>query len=308
MSAAFGYGLAAVGRPAYINLGHAEAFAKGRSVDDLRRRSHALLDTAWDLGIRYLDAARSYGLAEVFLGEWLALHPQRRSEVQIGSKWGYTYVADWQMDAQQHEVKDHSLSTFERQWPETLAALGSTPDVYLIHSVTPDSPALRDTALLSRLSDLAQTGVKVGLSVSGSQQADVLRAALALGGPFRAVQATWNLLEPSVGAALAEAKAAGWLVVIKEALANGRLVTPPALNRWADQQAVTPDALALAAALAQPWADIVLSGASTQEQLRSNLGAVQLSAIGTLDLATLHENMQEDAEAYWHTRSALPWN
>jgi aryl-alcohol dehydrogenase-like predicted oxidoreductase len=40
---------------------------------------------------------------------------------------------------------------------------------------------------------------------------------------FDAVQATWNLLEPSAGPALAEAHAAGLGVIVKEALANGRL-------------------------------------------------------------------------------------
>ena len=33
---------------------------------------------------------------------------------------------------------------------------------------------------------------------------------------------TWNLLEPSVGPAAAEAAAAGWAVLVKEAVANGR--------------------------------------------------------------------------------------
>ena len=39
------------------------------------------------------------------------------------------------------------------------------------------------------------------------------------------MQATWNLLEPSAGPALAEARAAGMGVIIKEALANGRLTS-----------------------------------------------------------------------------------
>ena len=41
--------------------------------------------------------------------------------------------------------------------------------------------------------------------------------------PFQSVQATWNLLERSAGPALADAHAAGWGVIVKEALANGRL-------------------------------------------------------------------------------------
>ena len=76
-------------------------------------------------------------------------------------------------------------------------------------------------------SALAALGVPVGLSLSGPAQSEALRRALAIevdGRPlFSAVQATWNLLEPSVAPALGEAKAAGWTVIVKEALANGRL-------------------------------------------------------------------------------------
>jgi aryl-alcohol dehydrogenase-like predicted oxidoreductase len=301
MTARIGLGLAALGRPGYINLGHDEDLPPGREVEDLRRRTHELLDLAWQSGVRYFDAARSYGLAEVFLGEWLAVDPKRRAQLTVGSKWGYTYVADWRSDADQHEIKDHSLATFERQWPETLEALGGPPDFYLVHSLTQDSPALADTKLLDRLGELADTGVRVGLSTSGLHQAETLREALKLGGPFTAVQSTWNVLERSVGPALAEAHDAGWFVVVKEAVANGRLTakagTTP-FTAFAAQHQVAPDALALGAALANPWADIVLSGATTAEQLASNLAAT--------DVEPLAEFTQTPAE-YWTERSALPW-
>jgi aryl-alcohol dehydrogenase-like predicted oxidoreductase len=299
MTARIGLGLAALGRPGYINLGHDQDLAPGREIDDLRLRTHELLEQAWTAGVRYFDAARSYGLAETFLGEWLT--PERRSQLTVGSKWGYTYVADWRHDADTHEVKDHSLATFERQWPETLQALGSAPDFYLVHSLTSDSPALDDRQLLDRLRELADTGVRVGLSTSGPRQAEMLRKALSLETPFTAVQSTWNVLETSVGAALAEAHDAGWFVVVKEAVANGRLTarageTP--FNAFAAQHQVAPDSLAIGAAVAQPWADIVLSGATTAEQLESNLAPVVQGP--------LNEFVQEPSE-YWSERSGLPW-
>jgi len=69
---------------------------------------------------------------------------------------------------------------------------------------------------------------------------------------------------------------------------------------------MTPDALALAAALARPWADVVLSGATTVDQLLSNLAALGLDYGDELDqrLATL----SEDPAEYWSARAALPWN
>ncbi|MEA9986240.1 MULTISPECIES: aldo/keto reductase [Subtercola] len=307
--ARLGLGLAALGRPAYITVGRGDDLGESadRSVDAMRARAHTVLDAAWQQGIRYVDAARSYGLAEQFLGSWLAGHPERRAELTLGSKWGYEYIGEWQMNAQTHERKEHSLRMLERQWPESLAALGGPPDVYLIHSLTTDSPALGDDALLERLRQIAAGGVRVGFSTSGPGQATVIDAALALpGSPFSAVQTTWNLREPSAGPALARAKDAGWLVVVKEVLANGRLTLrggePDALA-LAERAAQPLAGLAIGAAFAQPWPDIVLTGAVTAEQLRENLAA-RLPRVSADDLASLAEPPAE----YWAARSARAWS
>ena len=66
-----GLGLAAIGRPGYITVGRHEDLGDDRSVDALRWRADALLDTAYSAGVRYVDAARSYGRAEEFLASWL---------------------------------------------------------------------------------------------------------------------------------------------------------------------------------------------------------------------------------------------
>ncbi|MGC5412645.1 aldo/keto reductase, partial [Streptomyces sp. DT225] len=102
----------------------------------------------------------SYGRAEEFLAGWLAAHPEA-DDVVVGSKWGYTYTADWGLDAETHEAKDHGLAAFERQRAETAALLGDRLDLYQIHSVTPDSPALADKELHARLAELAAQGVSV---------------------------------------------------------------------------------------------------------------------------------------------------
>ena len=66
-----GLGLAALGRPGYINLGRDEDLGADRCVRALERRTHEVLDAAHAVGVRYFDAARSYGRAEEFLGSWL---------------------------------------------------------------------------------------------------------------------------------------------------------------------------------------------------------------------------------------------
>ena len=61
----FGLGLAALGRPAYITSGR-EGDLPDRSVASMRARTFSMLDAAYAAGIRYVDAARSYGLSEEF--------------------------------------------------------------------------------------------------------------------------------------------------------------------------------------------------------------------------------------------------
>jgi aryl-alcohol dehydrogenase-like predicted oxidoreductase len=308
-----GLGLAAVGRPAYINLGRSADLGGDRPVDALRARAHELLDAALAAGIRYVDVARSYGLAESFLGSWLEGRPAGAPIPTIGSKWGYTYVGDWQMDADVHEVKDHSLVAFRRQLGESRAMLGDRLRLYQVHSATLESGILEDREVLAALADLAASGTAVGLSVSGPRQADVIRRALNVRvdgrPPFATVQATWNLLEPSVGPALAEAHAAGWGVIVKEAVANGRLArpeaSPEAVLEAGRERGVGPDAIAFAAVLAQPWADVVLSGAATVDQLLGNLRARSV-VLTDADLAALSA-LSEPAEVYWDARSRLAW-
>ncbi|WP_421583925.1 aldo/keto reductase [Rhodococcus sp. MALMAid1271] len=299
-----GLGLAALGRPEYLTIGHSEAVDGRFEPAALEQLCHAVLDTAWERGIRHIDAARSYGSAERFLGSWLSRHPGRREQLVIGSKWGYAYVADFQQGAPVHEVKEHSVARLAEQWPQTLRELGGEPDHYLIHSVTPDSPALHDTALLDDLRALAEGGTRIGISTSGPRQADVVQAALEIE-VFSSVQSTWNPLEPSVGPALALAHDAGWFVVVKEAMANGRLVAEQSeLARIADAAEIGRDALALAIALAQPWADVVLSGAATEAQLEQNLAAPTVDP----ELITAVEaDLAESPDHYWENRSALAW-
>ena len=316
---ALGLGLAALGRPGYINIGHGDDLGDERGVAAMEERAHAVLDEARRGGVRYFDAARSYGRAEAFLAGWLATRGIAPGDVVVGSKWGYTYTAQWQVEAETHEVKEHSLPAFRRQWRESRETLGDRLDLYQVHSVTLESPALSDDRLLAALAASKQDGVRVGLSTSGPGQADVILRALEahVDGVrlFDSVQATWNLLERSAAPALAAARAAGVGVIVKEALANGRL-TPrndaadfearsARLQEQADRLGTTVDALALAAAMAQPWADVVLSGATTVDQLRSNLRAPEV--VWDDEAEARLAPLVEPPAAYWERRSGLPW-
>ncbi len=241
--ARLGLGLAALGRPGYLNIGHGAELGEDRSVATLRARTFEVLDFAYEQGIRDFDVARSYGRGEEFLGDWLRTH--NPPGVTVSSKWGYVYTAGWEVAHDPPEVKHHDLATFRRQLAETRENLGEWLALYQIHSATPESGVLRNDELLTALQE---TDLPLGVSVSGVSQA----------------------------------------ATIDEALANGRLAAV--------------DDVALAAALAQPWATVVLSGAASVDVLRSNLRARDLEPPGELP------EYVEDSAAYWERRSSLDWN
>jgi aryl-alcohol dehydrogenase-like predicted oxidoreductase len=303
-----GLGLAALGRPGYINLGHSSDLGGHLDVDSMQAGAHAVLDGAYDAGVRYFDAARSYGRAEEFLGSWLRARGLDPDEVTVGSKWGYRYTAGWRVDAEVHEVKELTVANLRRQYAESVESLGANLRLYQIHSATIESGVLEDLAVLDELARLRAHGLAIGFSTSGPRQAETIRHAVETGG-FDAVQATWNLLERSAGQALAHAHAAGVGVVVKEAVANGLLTARGSVAPLLELSAelgTGPDAVALAAVLAQPWVDVVLSGASTVEMLQSNLGALTLS-LGPDQLERLN-GLALEPERYWAQRAALPWN
>jgi aryl-alcohol dehydrogenase-like predicted oxidoreductase len=97
-------------------------------------------------------------------------------------------------------------------------------------------------------------------------------------------------------------------VLIKEGVANGRLTAhaaPAELVAAAEELGTTPDAVALAAILARPWVDVVLSGAVSPDMLRSNLAAADI--VWNDELEERLAPLAADTETYWRKRAALPW-
>ena len=253
-----------------------------------------------------------YGLAEAFLASWLHARRLSPDALTIGSKWGYAYVGAWQLEAPVQEIKDLSLATLRRQIDESRTLLGDGLRLYQIHSATLDSGVLDDASILDELGRLRAEGLAIGLTVTGAEQGRVIHRALEVNAKranlFQVVQATWNLLEPSAGPALMEAKAYGLGVIVKEAVANGRLTNrnsserPSLLKRYADAHHTSSDVVAIAAALANPWVDVVLSGAVAVDQLTSNLRALDFAKT-----AYDWPSIAEAPEAYWRRRRALAW-
>ena len=313
-----GLGLAALGRPGYINLGHSEDLRSNYSVVSMEAHCHAMLDAAYHAGIRHFDTARSYGRAEEFLGNWLKLRIP--NDVFISSKWGYRYTADWKVEAEHHEIKEHSLDQLGRQYAESSTTLGANLDLYQIHSATLESGVLENGTVLDELERLKESGLRIGLSTSGPRQSDVIRRALEIqrngSQLFGSVQCTFNLLESSVESAASEAHDAGWMVIVKESVANGRLTRRnhrtddsdliDFLGEEGSRLGCEPDAVSIAWVLSHSWVDRLLSGAATEEQLRSHVRGCALSLES--EWKARAARWSESPKDYWQIRSTLDWN
>ncbi|BDC97887.1 aldo/keto reductase [Persicobacter psychrovividus] len=314
-----GLGTAALGRPAYITLGHGSDLNFDYTPEAMKTQAQQMMDLAYRSGIRYFDTARSYGKGELFLAEWVKRQPY--TDLCVGSKWGYTYVADWKIDVEAHEVKDHSLENLLRQWEISKENFGDQLNLYQVHSATLESGILENTEVHQALFELKKNhGILLGLSLSGPQQGEVLARAMEVksvsGAPlFDVVQATWNIYEQSAGVQLQRAHQAGMGIIIKEVFANGRLTDKDLkplrgkgspLVAIAEKYRVGIDVLAMAVVLAQPWADVALSGAITEDQLKSNLQASSLEL--TAEELECCLALAENPEDYWQFRKSLRWN
>lgn len=219
---------------------------------------------------------------------------------------GYTYVADWKVSLEEgkpHEIKDHTIETFEKQLQETIDYVGEYVRLYQVHSATFESGILSNKVVHQALHQCKQErGWKIGLSVSSPKQNEVIREAMKImvSGErlFDSVQCTYNLLEQKPGEALLEASEAGMDIIIKEGLANGRVLQHPLLQEMIDRESklsdigTTVDQLALAAILVQPFQPRVLSGAVTVDHYDSNMKAVQIAEVLKENPHLLKELMQ----------------
>ncbi len=311
-----GLGLAALGRPGYINLGHASDLNHEYDVEIMRENTYQALDKAYSCGVRYFDTAQSYGRGELYLADWIKERNLSDDQLVTGSKWGYTYTAGWKVTADHHEVKDHSYATLKRQFPISFRRLGEHLKLYQIHSATFESGVLSNFDVLNHLGELKQeNNILIGLSLSGPNQAEVLRKAMSISHSeeplFDCVQFTFNLMEQSMGGIAQEAYDKGIGIIVKEAVANGRLTVKNKQNilpmaQMANDLGVTIDALSLAYVASRSWSPIVLSGAANTDQLVSNLeyNHIDLSEMEYKKL----ERLSMSASAYWKARSALEWN
>ena len=198
-----GLGTAALGRPQYINV--RQNNNEGSDLETFRKHSFQVLEDAYNLGIRYFDTAPGYGLAERLVLEWL--QTKNDKTIEIATKWGYTYTANFDTNATIHEVKEHSLAKLNEQWGFSKQLLPYLK-VYQIHSATLETGVLGNKEVLAQLAFLKKTHrLKIGITTSGTNQVEVIKKALEIlvdgESIFDLFQVTYNFLDQSLKEILA---------------------------------------------------------------------------------------------------------
>ena len=312
-----GLGLAALGRPEYINIRTDNSIDK--SEEAFKENASDVLEFAYEHGIRYFDTAPSYGKGEQFLINWNSKN--RYNDVSLSTKWGYTYVADWELGfSGAHEVKEHSVDKLKEQWQISKQLLPALK-IYQVHSATFESGILENEIVLNQLFELKkQTGLQIGITTSGIRQCEIIEAALKIKiekeDLFDSYQVTYNILEQSTHDILRHLLELEKTVIIKEALANGRIFKNEkishyqmlynALDSLAKKYHIGTDAVALRFIMDHLEPTYLLSGASNKEHLEQNIKAQNIN-LEKEELLML-KSFKIDSKKYWDERNQLEWN
>lgn len=310
-----GLGTAAIGRPKYINIKQTD-MEVSFSVDKFIEKGNQVLDEAYNRGVRFFDTSPGYGLAEELLASWL----QKKNDpnIVVSTKWGYTYVANFDPNAKVHEVKEHSLEKLNQQWTFSKTLLPNLK-IYQIHSATLDTGVLDNQLILNRLNQLKKEyKLLIGLTTTGSNQLEVLQKAMEITvdgeALFGSYQSTFNILDTSILKIKDQLKQPQ--LIIKEALANGRLIPnghyPQYKNLYAllmelaKKYSVGTDAIAMRFCMENFPNGQVLSGANNKAHLQANLRANDFK-LTTEEINQLYQHSIA-ATDYWNERKKLEWN
>jgi aryl-alcohol dehydrogenase-like predicted oxidoreductase len=311
-----GLGTAALGRPQYINV--RQKNIDNSDLDTFKKHSFSVLEAAYKSGIRYFDTAPGYGLAEELVLEWL--QTKNDSTIEIATKWGYTYTANFDTNATVHEVKEHSVRKLNEQWNFSKQLLPYLK-VYQIHSATLETGVLENTEVLKQLAFLKKEHkLKIGLTTTGTNQVEVIKKALAIlvDGEtlFDVFQVTYNFLDQSLLEISNELNRQNKTIVIKEALANGRIFRNSkythydelysVLEELSKKYLVGVDAISLKYCEQTIPNSTVLSGASSIRQLQENVKLTNFS-LSKEDIKSLN-SFRKSPDFYWSERKKLEWN
>ena len=311
-----GLGTAAFGRPLYINIKPSkESYT---SEDSFMAKGIEILDRAYDLGIRSFDTSPGYGLAEKMLATWA--HQKSNKDIEILTKWGYTYVANFDKNASVHEIKEHTLEKLNEQW-EISKFLLPYLKAYQIHSATLETGVLNNETILHRLAELKyEHNLTIGITTTGANQKEVLEKAMGIEIDglelFSLFQVTYNIFDQSISSLVNIISKNDKKIIIKEAMANGRVFPNKLYSNYRDtykylillakKYNVGVDAIALRFCAETVPAYRILSGANSVSHLSDNLKMNRFKL--TEEEISFFKERPVNPSNYWNERKELKWN
>jgi aryl-alcohol dehydrogenase-like predicted oxidoreductase len=245
-STQLGLGLIGIGKP----WGYAPRPAPSESA------ALALLEFAFDLGIRYFDTAPSYGdgVSEARLGRFAKSLPrERRAQISIATKMG----EHWDRAAGA-PYADHSFDALRLSLDASMQNLGRI-DILQLHKTTPQALRGEDVA---RAWEYARS---LGITRIGPSVSDPESARMAVETPaYSVIQLPYNRRNTAFAGAIDAAAARGMWIAVNRPFAMGAMV-----HAGADKR----DAYAFV--LERRFSGVVLTGTTSPDHLRENWEAFQ---------------------------------
>jgi len=237
----FALGLIGIGRPwGYTNP---EVPGEGQAL--------ALLERAFDLGVRYFDTAPSYGVSEERLGRFLGgLAASERAGIRIATKFGEHWDA-----AKAEPYIDHSLDALKRSLDSSVERLGRI-DFLQLHKTRPEVLRSHELALAW------EYAATLGIATIGASVADLESADLAIANPaYGILQFPFNVAQQTFADVLNRAAARGMTVAVNRPFGMGRLL-------YEHRELTRKDAFAFI--LKQRFTGAILSGTKSPDHLEAN--------------------------------------
>ncbi|KAK0646842.1 NADP-dependent oxidoreductase domain-containing protein [Cercophora newfieldiana] len=145
-----------------------------------------ILDRAWELGCTNWDSADMYADSEDLLGKWFALHPERRSDIFLATKFGLR--VGLKEDGTYGLLIDSSPEYCRQQCEASLKRLGTDYiDLYYVHRVDGKTPIEKTMAELVKLKEEGKIR-NIGISAASP---DTVRRAHAIH-PIAAYQVEYS--------------------------------------------------------------------------------------------------------------------
>ncbi|KAL7786430.1 NADP-dependent oxidoreductase domain-containing protein [Trichoderma afarasin] len=142
------------------------SIAYGPAASDAERLE--LLDRAWALGCTNWDTADVYGDSEDIIGKWFALHPERRKDIFLATKFGLSVGNDYSIGV------DSSPNNCAKCFKRSLDRLNvDYIDLYYLHRPNPKVPIEKT---IMAMQELVNQGKVKYLGLSEVSSSTVRRA------------------------------------------------------------------------------------------------------------------------------------